>query len=153
MPNFVVLVTGNLQRCLVLRSYWTSFLSWRCQMYDGLRWLIDFDFKDPWLTSSLCTTLLLFTTVEPACKPLLTSWTVGTTIEMGSSQYLSFRILENAYMQGGLLDFNGKLNSTKSHGRSDEELPSDIDTTPSGHQRNNYDLLLWGPRPTNQLRL
>jgi hypothetical protein len=60
---------------------------------------------------------------------------------MGFSQYLSFRILENAYMQG-LLDFNGKLNSTKSHGRSEEELPSDIDATPSGHQRNNYDLLL-----------
>ncbi len=61
---------------------------------------------------------------------------------MGSSQYLSFRIIENAYLQGGLLYFNQKLNSTKSHGRNDEELPSDLDTTQIGHQRNNYDLLL-----------
>lgn len=55
-------VTCSLQRCLVLRSYWTFFHLWRCQMYDGFRWLIN------WKSINFLRFLKIFTLSPEVCN-------------------------------------------------------------------------------------
>ena len=40
IPNFVVRVFGNRQKFFVRKSYFTTFLSWNSQIYEGFKFFI-----------------------------------------------------------------------------------------------------------------